>query len=169
LAGVTECPANKRCPCGSRKRYRQCCKKKKFRWIIDEEGNFFKEIPLNKEAIEILQQMRDKFKATFGRNPADGDFVFPLTYTHSEDELNRDILDAMRQAGVRPEIIYAYSKTERIVTEDNMDKLSESEWREWCSAIDEYSNRQPMTIKPKAVSVPCLSISLSNGTRCWSY
>ena len=47
----------------------------------------------------------------------------------------------MSAAGVRPEVIYAFRKTGRIVTEDNWHLLSEDDRKEWTDAVNEYFTR----------------------------
>jgi hypothetical protein len=46
--------------------------------------------------------------------------------------------DAMQRSGTRPEIIYAYQKTGRIVTKESLASLAPDERAEWDAAIDEY-------------------------------
>ena len=48
------------------------------------------------------------------------------------------MLLVLREANVRPEIIYAYQKTGRLVTEENAQLLSTEELAEWDAAVDEY-------------------------------
>ena len=48
------------------------------------------------------------------------------------------MLLVLREANVRPEIIYAYQKTGRLVTEENSQLLSAEELAEWDAAVDEY-------------------------------
>lgn len=54
------------------------------------------------------------------------------------NQMKQDVVAAMRQAGIRPEIIYAYEMTGFLVNEDSYKKLSASEKREYDNAFDEY-------------------------------
>jgi len=56
----------------------------------------------------------------------------------SESEVDEAMLRVLREANVRPEIIYAYQKTGRIVTEETARLLSAEELAEWNAAVDEY-------------------------------
>ena len=56
----------------------------------------------------------------------------------SESEVDEAMLLVLREANVRPEIIYAYQKTGRLVTEENAQLLSAEELAEWDAAVDEY-------------------------------
>ena len=55
-----------------------------------------------------------------------------------EAEVDAVVLTALREAKVRPEFIYAYQKTHRLVTEDNAQHLTDEELAEWDAAVDEY-------------------------------
>lgn len=59
----------------------------------------------------------------------------------SESEVDEAMLLVLREANVRPEIIYAYQKTGRLVTEENAGFLGEHELAEWNGAVDEYRRR----------------------------
>lgn len=59
----------------------------------------------------------------------------------SESEVDEAMLLVLREANVRPEIIYAYQKTGRLVTEENAKLLGEHELAEWNGAVDEYRRR----------------------------
>lgn len=56
----------------------------------------------------------------------------------SEEEVDEAMLLVLHEAKVRPEIIYAYQKTGRLLTEENAQHLSEEELAEWDAAVDEY-------------------------------
>jgi hypothetical protein len=47
---------NAPCPCGSGRKYKQCCIDKDFQWTTDEQGQISKSVPMNEEAMEILQK-----------------------------------------------------------------------------------------------------------------
>ena len=48
------------------------------------------------------------------------------------------MVQAMKQAGLNPAIVYAFEKTGLLVTEENQDMLSDSDLAEWEAAIREY-------------------------------
>lgn len=56
----------------------------------------------------------------------------------SEAEFDEAMLLVLREANVRAEIIYAYQRTGRLVTEENAHLLSAEELAEWDAAVDEY-------------------------------
>ena len=60
------------------------------------------------------------------------------TRQHFANELGHEMVKAMKKAGIRPEIIYAYEKCEFLVTEANRHLIDAEMMAEWKAAIDEY-------------------------------
>jgi hypothetical protein len=56
----------------------------------------------------------------------------------SASEVDEAMLLVLREANVRPEILYAYQKTGRLVTEENARLISAEDLAEWDAAVDEY-------------------------------
>jgi hypothetical protein len=130
---------NAPCPCGSGKKYKHCCYDKRFDYEDDEAGTIFKSIPMSQEMVDLLQEKRQKFIEKHGRDPGPNDPVF-FDMPHPE-HVEHMTVEAMKQAGIDPAIIYAYEKTGRLVTEDNQHLLSEVDLAEWGAAIEEYEAR----------------------------
>lgn len=62
----------------------------------------------------------------------------------SEEELTATMLEVFRRAGTPGDIVHAFLKTGRLVTQENMHLLSDEELAEWDAAIEEYhSQRRP--------------------------
>jgi hypothetical protein len=62
----------------------------------------------------------------------------------SDDEVARvraSAVEAMRTAGIRPALVYAYERTGLIVTRDNRALLSAADLDEWEDAIAEFNER----------------------------
>ena len=62
----------------------------------------------------------------------------------SDDEVAKvrtATVEAMRAAGVRPALIYAYERTGLIVTRENRKLMSAADLDEWEDAIAEYHER----------------------------
>lgn len=127
---------NAPCPCGSGKKYKQCCIHKDFEWLEDDDGNIFKSVPVPDEMRALLDEQRQSFIAKHGREPGPEDPVFSDLphFEHAEHQ----IIEAMKKAGIDPAIIYATEKTGRLVTEDNLHLLSDIELDEWEAAIEEF-------------------------------
>ncbi len=127
------------CPCGSGKTYGDCCYDKGFEYLTDEDGNVFKAVPMSDELAEILEEQRQKFLEQYQREPGPEDKVFfdMPSVEHAEHFL----VEAMKQAGIPPAIIFAFEKTGLLVTEENQDLLSDKDLAMWAEAIDEYEAR----------------------------
>jgi hypothetical protein len=64
------------CPCGSGRKYGRCCYGKEFEYLVDEEGNIFKSIPMSDELAEVIEEQKRKFVEKHGREPGPGDNLF---------------------------------------------------------------------------------------------
>ena len=127
---------NAPCPCGSGKKYKQCCAKKGFEYLVDEDGNAFKSIPVSDELAQLVEAQRQRFVEQFGRDRGPDDHVF-FDAPHLE-RVEHEMVQAMKKAGIDPAKIHAFEKTGRIVTEDNLHLLSDADLAEWPAAIEEY-------------------------------
>jgi len=56
----------------------------------------------------------------------------------NSSQMTKDMLAAMRAAGIRPEIVYAYERTGLLLLEAGYNSLSSQEKAEYDGAIDEY-------------------------------
>jgi hypothetical protein len=91
----------------------------------------------------ILQRQLKAFRKKFGRDPGPGDPIFfdpdAETPQHLDaDEMGRQVVMIMKNAGIRPELAYAYQKTGLIVVEGNPGGLSKKQLKEWNDAVEEY-------------------------------
>jgi hypothetical protein len=130
---------NASCPCGSGKKYKHCCYGKSFDYVEDDEGTVSKSIPISPDMREILTEQHRKFVEKFGREPGPEDKV--CFDTPHPEQVEHMTVQAMKEAGIDPAIIYAYEKTGRLITEDNQHLLSEADLDEWNAAIEEYETR----------------------------
>ena len=56
----------------------------------------------------------------------------------SDREIVPELVEAMRDAGISAEFIYAYKKTGYVLLSDPLQKLPEGAEEQWCAAIEEY-------------------------------
>ncbi len=138
---IIKIPRNNPCPCGSEKKYKKCCIDKGFDWVVDEEGQICKSIPLSEELNDILKEQRDLFIETHGREP-DPDEPVIFQSTSEPGNIADEIVETLRKLGVSEATIYAYRKTGRIVTDKNKNLLSDLELQEWDNAIKEYESTE---------------------------
>lgn len=129
-------PRNALCPCGSGLKYKRCCHGKSFEWVQAPDGTFSRQVQLDDDALALLQQQHDRFVETFGREPGSDDPVFfdAPPFEHFE----HDVVETMKRANMRPEIIHAFQKTGLLVGEDNLDRFTTAQLAEWAAAVDEY-------------------------------
>lgn len=130
---------NEACPCGSGKKYKHCCLKRGARWEVNEKGEFLRVLPLTQEGMELLQRQREGFVKRHGREPRPDERVFEDA-PHAE-YTEYVMVETMKKAGIRPELIYAYEKTGRIVTEANQRYLTQAQRAEWQAALEEYRTK----------------------------
>ena len=128
------------CPCGSGKKYGRCCHGKDFEYLVDEDGTICKSIPMTDELAEVIEDQKRNFVEKFGREPRNGDNLFfdmpPLE--HAEHFM----VEAMKQAGLDPAIVYAFEKTGLLVTEANEHLISDKDRAEWETAVKEFRIKQ---------------------------
>ncbi len=133
-------PPNAACPCGSDKEYGDCCHDKGFDWVVDEDGNIGKSVPVSDEVAEVIKQQHQKFVEEFGREPGPEDNLF-FNMPHQE-VVEHVMVEAMKQAGFDPAIIYAFEKTGLMVTEANEHLISDVDLEKWNEAVTEYEMKQ---------------------------
>jgi predicted glycoside hydrolase/deacetylase ChbG (UPF0249 family) len=88
------------CPCDSGKLYRNCCSKKRFRWLVDAQGNFYRSVDMHPEVKAALERQRNRFIEMFGREPHGDDPVF--FDMPSAKEVQEKMVEVMMKAGMDP-------------------------------------------------------------------
>jgi hypothetical protein len=100
------------------------------------DGSYSKTVPMSTEAREAFIEAKKMFKSLFGRAPRRNDRIFPHSYVDSIADTQRVMLQTLERANVRPELIYAYLKTGRVVAEPK--NLTTIESKEYAEAIEEF-------------------------------
>ena len=103
----------------------------------------YRRVRMTPEMMQLLDEQREAFKKRFGREPRPED---PIFYDEDADEptpmpqdqIHALILNALIRADSRPELVYAFQKTGRLVTESNQHLLTRAELKEWKDAVEEY-------------------------------
>ncbi len=127
---------NAPCPCGSGKKFKNCCLKKGIDYAEGEGGETYKSVRVPPEVRQILEEQRQEFVRKYGREPGPGDPIF--FDMPPQEHLEAEIVEGMKKVGVHPANIYAFEKTGLIVTESNRNVFSDGDLAEWDTAIDEY-------------------------------
>ena len=124
---------NDQCPCGSGKKYKNCCLPKS----IKEDGL----IPITSEIQEILDKENERFKAIMGRDIS-GDYpIIPSALTMSESEYKGRVSDMLNEIGVDPRVIYAFNKLGFCLVEGE-EMYSDDQIEQWENAIEEYEDME---------------------------
>jgi hypothetical protein len=97
----------------------------------------------------LLKEQFEAFRKKFGRDPTPAD---PIFFDPESDELRPmpdsahaealiELAAALDEIGAPAAVIYAFRKTQRLVTDENQKYLTTSEQEEWDAAICEYQMR----------------------------
>jgi hypothetical protein len=100
-------------------------------------------VEVGPEGVAIIREQVRLFRQKFGREMGPED---PIFFDPDADEPRRMDADtgrdatikAMADAGISPELIYAYRKTGLLVSDENYGKLSPEDREDWHAVIDEY-------------------------------
>jgi hypothetical protein len=134
---------NAPCPCGSGKKYKHCCWDQGFAWVQHEQGQIFREVPLTAEVRAALETRRDQLRQRYGREPGAEDLLFgeapPL------EQVEHQIVEAMKRAGLAPAFIYAFEQTGLLVTEDNQHLIPERDLEAWHTAVARYNAQKNLS------------------------
>lgn len=170
--GMREIHGNAMCPCESGRRYAACCKKQAIKWGVNENGEVYKQVPLVPEANEILERMSENFFRVFEREPKKDDPLTLARYVIGEEELERQMIETMNQAGVSPQLIYAYQKTGGLLlTRENEKFATIKDIEDWDSAIEEYYQlkNNPPKPHPAEALLASLNDELNSCIICLGY
>jgi hypothetical protein len=107
-----------------------------------KSGRYIKEFPMSEELYQAMLEQKQMFIEKFGREPGPEDPLFfepdsDVPEAISDETLNRMMNEVFNDAGIDPVITYAYHKTGLLVSEENIDFLSEEDIAEWNQAIEE--------------------------------
>ena len=134
---------NAPCPCGSGRKYKHCCWGKGFDWVADDQGGLVREVPLSADALALLEEQRHQFRQQLGRDPGPDDSLFfdapPL------EQVEHQLVEAMRRVGIDPALIHAFEQTGLLVTQDNRHRIPAPDLQAWQAAVDEYNARHDRT------------------------
>jgi len=145
-----ELPDDNECPCGSGKKYKNCCKKKNFKYIqSEEEHKIQRAVPIHPELEKGLRQEKIRFKKLFGRTPGDNDFVLGGVL---EKDLKRSYKIMKREGNVDKAWLYASNKTGLMLSKENMDLLPQREINEFMNSMKEYEKIMKSKVKNNRIN-----------------
>jgi hypothetical protein len=143
------------CPCGTGRRFENCCRTKSFEWVADGEGGWDRSVPIKPEHRPHFDAIVGRFKAIFRRDPLPHDNPAVETYVMSAD----DFMDAFEVAagradvGLDPAFFYAMRKTGSIVLSELRHVVPEKRLEEWDKAIAEYQRTRTQPVPDDLTAV----------------
>jgi hypothetical protein len=152
---------NAPCPCGSGKKYKQCCLRKDFDWVQLEDGSVARSLPMSDEMMSLAEVLRQSYRAKHGRDP---ERLFegapPL------ELIEHWTVEAMKKSEIDPALIYAYEKTNGLLLSARTEnKVPDSDIAEWEAAIDEYERKTGKKATRRRLNDQDLDAMLQDGPR----
>ena len=154
---------NARCPCGSGKKYKQCCRLKGIEWSVQDDGTVVRSVPVSPEVVEVLEGLRESFCATHGREPEAGDRLFEGAPPF--EIVEHLTVQAMKKAGIDPALIYAYEQTGLMLNTRNEHLVPDPDVAEWDAALDEYERQAGTEASHRRLNEDDVLAILANGPR----
>lgn len=131
---------NVTCPCGSGKKYYECCYDKDYIYEVKANGDIVKKIPMCENIIEIVKDLKEMFFKNYGREILKDEFIFTGAPNYCDDTL-LNIVYELRKCGIDEKKIYAYYKNGGlIITDENLDMVSEKDILEYERLCKEYTD-----------------------------
>jgi hypothetical protein len=138
-----ELSPNAPCPCGSGRRYRDCCFDKAFHYLVDDEGKIVRSAPLHPEVAAMLPEFERDFMEKHGRRMQRDDLLVGPEDPKELLEFQARAVKVMREDGIAPSLIYAFEKTGILLTEENRHMMPTSQVEEFEAAVEEYLASHP--------------------------
>lgn len=129
---------NQFCPCGSGKKYKDCCEKKELKWVR-QNGKITKLLPINNAVSVSIKDLTRKFTKTFGRKPYGYERLFKMLgiIDGSYEILFSKLTDLNLPLAQQ----YATIKTGMFLSEFNYGQFSDLDLNEWDEAIEEFETK----------------------------
>lgn len=128
---------NEKCPCGSGKKYKDCCKNKEIKYYYKDKNTYTKSMHLNEESKDIMFITKNQFKDIFGRPPGDDDFMISGVLSN---ELERAVRKMKLEKVLPNDYLYAYDRTGIMLSPYNYNMFSDIEIEQFENARKEYND-----------------------------
>ncbi|MDZ4261558.1 MAG: SEC-C domain-containing protein [Pseudomonadota bacterium] len=129
---------NDPCPCGSGMKFKKCCKVRDITWKQNENGDFYRVIPVEGRLEQVVEQLDDDIYRHFERDRLPDDPFMAHSFMYSDRDAERKIVEIMKKVGTNPAFVYAFKKTGILLTEEMEARAPLSVIDEWDNAVDEY-------------------------------
>lgn len=149
-----------KCPCGSGKRYKNCCKKKNYKFGY-QEGKLVKQVPMTEDSLSTLDTIKQQFQDYYGRLPENDEYVMAFAPVYNDETLLQSVY-LLRELNVPEHQIYAYYHSDGLFPcEINLDLLAETDLKEYKDLCSEYDKLINSPIKTSANAVQFVQLSNS--------
>ncbi|MCI8575222.1 MAG: SEC-C domain-containing protein, partial [Bacilli bacterium] len=135
LLKIKKVSKNQLCPCGSGKKYKDCCEKKELKWVYQNK-KITKILPMNNEVSKSIKKLSKDFTKTLGRKPYGYENLFNML--GRIDSSFENIFSKMTDLNLPLAQQYATIKTGMFLSEFNYDQFSDLDLDEWNEAIEEF-------------------------------
>jgi len=129
---------NQLCPCGSGKKYKDCCAKKELKWML-QNGKITKLLPINGVVSDSIKGLLRRFIKILGRRPYGYEKLFKMLGII--DGSYEKIFSKMTDLNLPLAQQYATIKTGMFLSEFNSEQFSDLDLDEWDEAIEEFENK----------------------------
>lgn len=128
-------PPNNYCPCGSKLKYKSCCRAKGVDYFIKNK-KVIREAAMSPERRAQFEADKQQFELTYGRKPTDEEEG--VLRADGFLDLNTVIESEIVKSGMTEEMLYAYRTTGLLITAENRSTVRPDELARWDAAIDDY-------------------------------
>lgn len=152
-------PKDKDCPCGSGKKYSECCIDRDFQWVINKEDFVSRIINLSNFPKQLLEGQRAEQERVSRGVDLENDLVFPELQNISDKEYKYMVIKMMEQINVPKSYIYAYERTDVSTIPGCEKKLMKCDYIKWKEAVDEYEQKNG--VEEENIRLPIVEINES--------
>lgn len=148
---------NSKCPCGSGRKYKQCCLKNNVQYEEDDVGTIRKSIPMSDEMAALFDDHLEDLPDELGHDLTPEDPLFPNQHL---EHIEHGIVEAMKSTGIDPALVFAFEETGMLISDENRHLISDEDLAKWESAVSKYREQN----KPETMP----SFHLVDDSVCWS-
>lgn len=129
---------NQFCPCGSGKKYKDCCEKKELKWM-SQNSKITKLLPINNVVSYSIKDLSRRFTKILGRKPYGYESLFKML--GMIEGSYEKLFSQMTDLNLPLDRQYATLKTGMFLTEFNYEQFPDSDLDEWDEAIEKFKTK----------------------------
>lgn len=126
---------NEICPCGSNKKYQDCCKKRELEWWV-ENGKIIRRLPMLPTSLKQLKKYKKYLHELLGRTTYHYEKIWSIV---AGPEMQMEyLISKLPNKSFSLAWKYAALKTDMMMTPINQLQFTELDEQEWQEAIEEF-------------------------------